>query len=170
MARTKYPARQLDIHVVPLTHVPGAGGCRSEEWSEIPSKLVPSSDLEDFYLSSTHAEFLQSLGEKDGAQVLPNIEGRVTLIGLRDAGRRRVPRSGRSRTRTTLCEFRLWPGRMDETPEFEEALANDAQARASCEEAVAAVMPPVTTWEQERWDIRQIPRCEPLAEVDEYRL
>ncbi|KAI1812915.1 hypothetical protein GGS20DRAFT_587017 [Poronia punctata] len=69
---------------------------------------------------------------------------------------------GKAKGRTILCEFRLWPSRMDVTPELEEALAKDAQAKASWEESAAKTMPPVTAWKQERWDIREIPRFEPL--------
>ncbi|KAI3317159.1 hypothetical protein HD806DRAFT_515834 [Xylariaceae sp. AK1471] len=72
--------------------------------------------------------------------------------------------------RTILCEFRLWPSWMDVTLELEEALAKDPQAKASWEEAAAKVMPPVTAWEQERWDIRKIPRFEPPVEPEEDEL
>lgn len=68
--------------------------------------------------------------------------------------------------RTILCEFRLWPRSCDVTPEHEEASATDPQARESWDQAVAKVMPPVTAWEQERWDIRQVPRFYPPEEID----
>ncbi|KAI0205633.1 hypothetical protein F4808DRAFT_409744 [Astrocystis sublimbata] len=74
--------------------------------------------------------------------------------------------SKQEQDRAILCEFRLWPSRMDVTPELEEALAKDPQAKATWEEAAATVMPPVTAWEQERWDIWKIPRFEPPMEID----
>ncbi|KAK8086179.1 hypothetical protein PG994_001153 [Apiospora phragmitis] len=63
--------------------------------------------------------------------------------------------------RTIICEFRLWPHSWGVTPEHEEASATDSQARESWGQAVAQVMPPVTAWEQERWDIREVPRFYP---------
>ncbi|KAK8122174.1 hypothetical protein PG984_010844 [Apiospora sp. TS-2023a] len=63
--------------------------------------------------------------------------------------------------RTIFCELRHWPHSLGVTPEDEEASATDPQARESWDQAVAQVMPPVTAWEQERWDIREVPRFFP---------
>jgi hypothetical protein len=68
--------------------------------------------------------------------------------------------------RSVLCEFHLWPRRYGVTPEHEEASAADPQARESWKEAVAKVMPPVTAWVQERWDILKVPYLEPPEEID----
>ena len=68
--------------------------------------------------------------------------------------------------RTVICEFHLWPRAWGATPEHEEASATDPQARESWNEAVAKVMPPVTAWVQERWDIRNVPRFDPPWEID----
>ena len=68
--------------------------------------------------------------------------------------------------RTIICEFHLWPRKWGATPEHEEASATDPQARESWNEAVAKVMPPVTAWVQERWDIREVPRFHPPREID----
>ncbi|KAI1741117.1 hypothetical protein F4680DRAFT_417269 [Xylaria scruposa] len=56
--------------------------------------------------------------------------------------------------RTIICEFRTWKGNYDATPELEELSAKDPLARESWAQAVARVMPPVTAWVQERWDLR----------------
>ncbi|GJC90777.1 hypothetical protein ColLi_13615 [Colletotrichum liriopes] len=63
--------------------------------------------------------------------------------------------------RTIFCHFHLWPRRLGATPEREEASAADPQARESWNQAIAQVMPPATAWEQERWDIREVPRFYP---------
>lgn len=68
--------------------------------------------------------------------------------------------------RTVICEFHLWSGEWGPTPEHEEASATDPQARESWNEAVAKVMPPVTAWVQERWDIRRVPRHYPSQKID----
>ncbi|KAK0742158.1 hypothetical protein B0T21DRAFT_282270 [Apiosordaria backusii] len=72
--------------------------------------------------------------------------------------------------RAVICEFHLWPRKYGATPEHEEASAADPEARKSWNEAVAKVMPPVTAWVQERWDISEIPRYEPPWEPDEEEL
>lgn len=70
--------------------------------------------------------------------------------------------------RTILCEFRHWTGVYGVTPELEEVSAKDPLARESWVQAVAKVMPPVTAWEQERWDIRVVPSFEsPEEDEDE---
>jgi hypothetical protein len=69
--------------------------------------------------------------------------------------------------RSVLCEFHLWPQKYGATPEQEEASAADPQARESWKEAVARVMPPVTAWVQERWDILEVPRFYPPEEPEE---
>ncbi|KAH8196445.1 hypothetical protein TruAng_009377 [Truncatella angustata] len=63
--------------------------------------------------------------------------------------------------RTIFCHFHLWPRKFGATPEHEEASAADPQARESWNQAIAQVMPPATAWEQERWDIREVPRFYP---------
>ncbi|GAW12856.1 hypothetical protein ANO14919_022270 [Xylariales sp. No.14919] len=68
--------------------------------------------------------------------------------------------------RTVICEFRLWPRSYNVTPEHEESSAKDPLARESWAQALANVMPPVTAWEQERWDIQGIPRFYPPEEID----
>ncbi|KAF9873209.1 hypothetical protein CkaCkLH20_09372 [Colletotrichum karsti] len=68
---------------------------------------------------------------------------------------------GHSHGRTVFCQFYVWRRRLDVTPEHEEASAADPQARESWEQAIAQVMPPATAWEQERWDIRGVPRFFP---------
>ena len=68
--------------------------------------------------------------------------------------------------RTVICEFHLWPREWGATPEHEEASATDPQARESWNEAVAKVMPPVTAWVQERWDICDVPRFESPWDMD----
>ncbi|KAK4153828.1 hypothetical protein C8A00DRAFT_33440 [Chaetomidium leptoderma] len=69
--------------------------------------------------------------------------------------------------RTLFCHFHLWPRRFGATPEHEEASAADPQARESWNQAIAQVMPPATAWEQERWDIRAVPRFyAPEPELD----
>lgn len=73
---------------------------------------------------------------------------------------------GENNGRTILCEFRHWNGIYDATPELEEVSAKDPLARESWVQAVAGAMPPVTAWEQERWDIRVVP-CFEIPEEDE---
>ncbi|KAK3306282.1 uncharacterized protein B0T15DRAFT_551952 [Chaetomium strumarium] len=68
--------------------------------------------------------------------------------------------------RTVICEFHRWPREWGVTPEHEEASAADPQARESWNEAVAKVMPPVTAWVQERWDIRKVPLFDPEEDID----
>lgn len=67
---------------------------------------------------------------------------------------------------TILCQFRLWPSSGNVRPAHQDASATDPQVRESWAQAVANVMPPVTAWEQERWDIRKVPRFEPPEETD----
>jgi hypothetical protein len=75
------------------------------------------------------------------------------------------PEDGRGRT--VIYEFHLWPSKWGATPEHEEASAADPQARESWKEAVAKVMPPVTAWVQERWDIQKMPYLEPEEDEEE---
>lgn len=44
-------------------------------------------------------------------------------------------------------------------PELEETLAQDPAARESWVDVVTATMPPVASWDQERWDIEIAPCC-----------
>ncbi|KZL84641.1 hypothetical protein CI238_12873 [Colletotrichum incanum] len=60
--------------------------------------------------------------------------------------------------RTIICHFHLWRRECGATPEKEEASAADPQSRESWNRAVAQVMPPATSWVQERWDIQDVPR------------
>ncbi|KAI6089592.1 hypothetical protein F4821DRAFT_231379 [Hypoxylon rubiginosum] len=62
--------------------------------------------------------------------------------------------------RTILCQFRLWPGLDKSTPTHEDVLATNPEVRESWNQAMAEVMPPVTAWAQERWDIRPVPEHE----------
>ncbi|AEO71772.1 uncharacterized protein THITE_2124605 [Thermothielavioides terrestris NRRL 8126] len=66
--------------------------------------------------------------------------------------------SKRGSGRAVWCEFRRWAGYCGATPKREEAAAEDPLTRESWAEAVAEVTPPVTAWQQERWDIRLAPR------------
>lgn len=69
--------------------------------------------------------------------------------------------------RTIICHFHLWPRKFGAAPEKEEASAADPQARESWNRAIAQVMPPATAWDQERWDIQEVPRLErPEPEFD----
>ncbi|KAI0381430.1 hypothetical protein F5Y04DRAFT_255484 [Hypomontagnella monticulosa] len=68
--------------------------------------------------------------------------------------------------RTILCSFRLWPSSGNASPMHEDDPTKEPQVRNSWGRAVAEVMPPVTAWVQERWDIRMVPRYEPPVEVD----
>ncbi|KAI0181023.1 hypothetical protein GGR52DRAFT_567271 [Hypoxylon sp. FL1284] len=56
-----------------------------------------------------------------------------------------------------FCEFRRWDGYGGATPEREEAAANSPLAKESWARTVAKLMPPVTAWEQERWDTKLAP-------------
>lgn len=67
--------------------------------------------------------------------------------------------------RTIICNFHLWSHRFGATPEMEEASAADPQSRESWNRVVAQVMPPATSWVQERWDIQDVPRP-PEPELD----
>lgn len=70
--------------------------------------------------------------------------------------------------RTISCHFHLWPRRCGSTPEKEEASAADLQSRESRNRVVAQVMPPATSWVQERWDIQDVPRPpEPELDLEE---
>ncbi|WYZ36155.1 hypothetical protein EsH8_XI_000038 [Colletotrichum jinshuiense] len=68
--------------------------------------------------------------------------------------------------RTILCHFHLWQRNCGATPEKEEAAAADPQWIESWNRAVAQVMPPATSWAQERWDIQDVPRP-PEPEFDD---
>ncbi|KAL2197099.1 hypothetical protein P885DRAFT_77578 [Corynascus similis CBS 632.67] len=63
--------------------------------------------------------------------------------------------------RTIFCHFFLWATKFGATPENEAALAADSEARESWERRIARVVPPATAWQQERWDIREVPRFYP---------
>jgi len=67
------------------------------------------------------------------------------------------------------CEFRRWKDSTRATPEWEEALAQSPLARESWAQAVAQVTPPVTAWEQERWDVRLIPAADEGEDDSEFR-
>jgi len=67
--------------------------------------------------------------------------------------------------RTLFCRFHLW-SRMGATLEHEAASAADPQARESWDRANARVMPPATAWQQERWDIQDVPRYVPLSDLE----
>ncbi|KAI0383312.1 hypothetical protein F5Y04DRAFT_32606 [Hypomontagnella monticulosa] len=69
--------------------------------------------------------------------------------------------------RTILCQFRLWPGLGKSTPTHEDVLATDPEVRESWNQAMAEVMPPVTAWAQERWDIRPVPDFFPPYEPED---
>ncbi|KAH8593502.1 hypothetical protein B0O99DRAFT_742855 [Bisporella sp. PMI_857] len=58
-----------------------------------------------------------------------------------------------NQARTIFCHFCLWKHTIG-TPEDEEAFPADPQA---WKEELPQVVPPVTAWEQERWDIREVP-------------
>lgn len=64
-----------------------------------------------------------------------------------------------------LCEFRKWSTYSDITAEDEEAWAKSPQARESWAWRMAEIMPPITAWKQERWNIRLTPR--PVATQEE---
>ena len=60
---------------------------------------------------------------------------------------------GGVQARTIFCHFSLWKNHRC-SPEDEEILATDPQA---WKEELDQIMPPVTAWHQERWDIREVP-------------
>ncbi|KAI0837651.1 hypothetical protein F5Y06DRAFT_70979 [Hypoxylon sp. FL0890] len=68
--------------------------------------------------------------------------------------------AGNKSYRTVLCQFRRWNGSGGATRELEEASAKSPLARESWAREVAKVMPPVTAWEQQRWDIQSPPARE----------
>ena len=68
--------------------------------------------------------------------------------------------------RTIFCHFLIWPLRLGATREDEEASVANPEAIESWNQHIAQVMPPATTWEQERWDIRDVPFFDPFE--DEY--
>ncbi|KAK0735981.1 hypothetical protein B0T21DRAFT_348106 [Apiosordaria backusii] len=72
--------------------------------------------------------------------------------------------------RTIICDFHLWPRKFGATPKHEEAAAADPEAKQSWNDAVSKVMPPVTAWVQERWDIVRVPYYEPPYEPTEEEL
>ncbi|ETS73387.1 hypothetical protein PFICI_14992 [Pestalotiopsis fici W106-1] len=80
-------------------------------------------------------------------------------------GKLENPQGEESQGRTIICEFHVWPIQGADL-EQENALATDPQTRESWSESVARVMPPVTAWQQERWDARQVPRFLPPEEID----
>ncbi|KAK3900068.1 hypothetical protein C8A05DRAFT_46018 [Staphylotrichum tortipilum] len=82
--------------------------------------------------------------------------GRLERCGLEGDGHD----SDHGRGRTLFCHFLLWSN-LGASPEHEAAAAEDPRARESWDEAIAEVMPPATAWQQERWDIRKVPRCFP---------
>ncbi|KAK4249193.1 hypothetical protein C7999DRAFT_39745 [Corynascus novoguineensis] len=63
--------------------------------------------------------------------------------------------------RTIFCHFFLWATKFGATPEHEAVSAADPEARESWERRIVRVMPPATAWQQERWDIREVPRFYP---------
>lgn len=71
-----------------------------------------------------------------------------------------VGKGGDEGGRMVLCEFRQWNGYAGATLEREEAAANSPLTRESWAQKLAEVMPPVTAWEQERWDVQLVPRKE----------
>ncbi|KAL6824641.1 hypothetical protein J3E69DRAFT_337169 [Trichoderma sp. SZMC 28015] len=67
-----------------------------------------------------------------------------------------------------VCQFRLWNGLYGATRQREEASAKNPLARESWETVVSNVIPPVTAWEQERWDIQVAPSyLSPLIDEEE---
>lgn len=73
----------------------------------------------------------------------------------------RVATEGNTTGRGVMCQFRRWNGYSGATPEREEASATNPLARESWAQRVETVIPPVTAWEQERWDINLVPRYVP---------
>ncbi|OBT66960.1 hypothetical protein VE03_04214 [Pseudogymnoascus sp. 23342-1-I1] len=68
--------------------------------------------------------------------------------------------------RSVLCEFRQWNGYAGATLEREEAAANSPLTKESWAQKLAEVMPPVTAWAQERWDIQLAPREEEVSKYE----
>ena len=66
-----------------------------------------------------------------------------------------------AQTRTIFAHFQIWSSKYGVTVEQEEAFAVDPRARESWNQDIAQVMPPATAWEQERWDISEMPRFYP---------
>ncbi|KAL6793774.1 hypothetical protein GGI42DRAFT_333778 [Trichoderma sp. SZMC 28013] len=67
-----------------------------------------------------------------------------------------------------VCQFRLWNGLYGATRQREEASAKNPLAKESWETVVSNVIPPVTAWEQERWDIQVAPSyLSPLIDEEE---
>ncbi|KFZ24804.1 hypothetical protein V502_00714 [Pseudogymnoascus sp. VKM F-4520 (FW-2644)] len=71
-----------------------------------------------------------------------------------------VATAGNEGGRMVYCEFRQWNGYSGATPEREEATANSQLTRESWAQMFAKVMPSVTAWTQERWDIQLVPQKE----------
>lgn len=66
-----------------------------------------------------------------------------------------------------FCQFRRWNGYNGATAEREEASANNPEARESWAQVVGNTMPPVTAWEQERWDLEAVPKTKEGKEEEE---
>lgn len=81
--------------------------------------------------------------------------------GAVEEGGEEQGKANTSARRAFMCQFRRWNGYSNATPERESAAAASELARESWARRVATVMPPVTDWEQERWDIQVVPRYEP---------
>ena len=64
--------------------------------------------------------------------------------------------------------FFRWNGN-DAAPEWEDATTKDPKAKESWDETLAKTMPPVSFWEQERWDVELAPcyHVEPAEEDEE---
>ncbi|KFX91065.1 hypothetical protein V490_06098 [Pseudogymnoascus sp. VKM F-3557] len=69
--------------------------------------------------------------------------------------------------RMVICEFRQWNGYSGATLEREEATANSPLTRESWAQMLAKMMPPITAWEKERWDIQLVPKKEEEEEGED---
>ncbi|KAI1772792.1 hypothetical protein F4818DRAFT_425625 [Hypoxylon cercidicola] len=72
--------------------------------------------------------------------------------------------------RTIFCQFRIWRPRLGHVRQTHEDSPTDPQVRESWHRAMAEVMPPVTAWVQERWDIREVPHFDPHCSDEEPEL
>ncbi|KFY01607.1 hypothetical protein O988_02652 [Pseudogymnoascus sp. VKM F-3808] len=79
----------------------------------------------------------------------------------------RVATAGNEGGRIVMCEFRRWAGHFGATLEREEATVNSPLTRESWAQKLAEVMPPVTAWAKERWDIQLVPRQEEEEEGED---
>ncbi|KAK3393389.1 hypothetical protein B0H63DRAFT_406578 [Podospora didyma] len=113
----------------------------------------------------------RTFGGKKLQQEPEQMQEQMQTEGAEEQGDGVEEGQGQDGGRTLFCHFFLWRPAFGGTPEHEEASAADPQAKESWRQVIARVMPPATAWEQERWDIRRVPRFEsPEPELDPEKL